>query len=165
MGNHGLLYTCGSTNPTVFMCCVQTQRAMVDVGCSEAQSTMQKASHDVETYVCGGYLVYALLFSEAGGIPRDLRLMRSLLFLLLSFSKLLTLFCSLLGELHNKGERVGSFVLYHDASIEYFTIQYFPLLPHTINVLLVFVLFPLLLLLCPMRSFQRCLGDCTRIRW
>ena len=90
-------------------------------------------------------------------------------FLLLSYSKLLTVSYSLLGatELYNnRGERVGPVVLYFDASIEYFSRQHFPFAVLAICVLLVFVLFPLLLLLLyPMRSFQRCLGYCTRIRW
>ena len=90
-------------------------------------------------------------------------------FLLLSYSKLLTVSYSLLGatELYsNKGKRVGPVVLYYDASIEYFSRQHLPFALLAICVLLVFVVFPmLLLLLYPMRSFQRCLGYCTRIRW
>ena len=90
-------------------------------------------------------------------------------FLLLSYSKLLTVSYSLLGatELYNnRGERVGPVVLYYDASIEYFSRQHLPFAVLAICVLLVFVLFPMvLLLLYPMRPFQRCLGYCTRIRW
>ena len=90
-------------------------------------------------------------------------------FLLLSYSKLLTVSYSLLGatELYNnRGERVGPFALYFDASIEYFSRQHLPFAVLAICIMLVFVLFPLLLLLLyPMRSFQRCLGYCTRIRW
>ena len=90
-------------------------------------------------------------------------------FLLLSYSKLLTVSYSLLAvtELYdNRGERVGPAVLYYDASIESFSRQHLPFAVLAICVLLVFVLFPmLLLLLYPMRSFQRCLGYCTRIRW
>ena len=62
--------------------------------------------------------------------------------------------------------RVGQIVLFFDASMEYFSRQHLPFALLAICVLLVFVLFPLLLLLLyPMRSFQRCLGYCTRIRW
>ena len=90
-------------------------------------------------------------------------------FLLLSYSKLLTVSYSLLAvtELYdNRGERVGQAVLYYDASIESFSRQHLPFAVLALCVLLVFVLFPLLiLLLYPMRSFQRCLGYCTRIRW
>ena len=90
-------------------------------------------------------------------------------FLLLSYSKLLTVSYSLLAatELYNdKGERVGPVLLYFDASIEYFSRQHLPFALLAICILLVFVLIPLLLLLLyPMRSFQRCLGYCTSIRW
>ena len=90
-------------------------------------------------------------------------------FLLLSYSKLLTVSYTLLGVnklYNNRGERVGPVVLYLDASIEYFSRQHLPFAVLAICVLLVFVIFPLfLLILYPMRSFQRCLGYCTRIRW
>ena len=50
--------------------------------------------------------------------------------------------------------------------IEYFSRQHLPFALPAICVLLVFVVFPLLLLLLyPMRSFQRCLGYCTRMKW
>ena len=90
-------------------------------------------------------------------------------FLLLSYSKLLAVSYSLLAvtELfNNQGERVGPVVLHFNASIEYFSRKHLPFALLALSVLLVFVLFPLLLLLLyPMRSFQRCLGYCTRIRW
>ena len=90
-------------------------------------------------------------------------------FLLLSYSKLLAVSYSLLDAstlYNNRGERVGPVALYYDASIEYFSRQHLPSAVLAICILLVFVLFPmLLLLLYPMRSFQRCLGYCTRIRW
>ena len=90
-------------------------------------------------------------------------------FLLLSYSKLLTVSYSLLAvsvQYNNRGERVGPVVLYFDASIEYFSRQHLPFAVLAVCVLLVFALFPMLtLLLYPMRSFQRCLGYCTRIRW
>ena len=90
-------------------------------------------------------------------------------FLLLSYSKLLTVSYSLLAvtELYdNRGERVGPAVLYYDASIESFSRQHLPFALLAICVLLLFAVFPMLiLLLYPMRSFQRCLGYCTRIRW
>ena len=90
-------------------------------------------------------------------------------FLLLSYSKLLAVSYSLLDAnylYNNRGGRVGPVVLYYDASIEYFSRKHLPFALLAICVLLVFVIFPLLLLLLyPMRSFQRCLGYCTRIRW
>ena len=90
-------------------------------------------------------------------------------FLLLSYSKLLTVSYSLLNAstLHNsRGETVGPTVLFFDASIESFSREHLPFALLAICVLLVFAVFPLLLLLLyPMRSLQRCLGYCTRIRW
>ena len=90
-------------------------------------------------------------------------------FLLLSYSKLLTVSYSLLAAstlYNNRGEKVGPVVLYCDSSIEYFSRQHLPFALLAISVLLVFAIFPMvLLLLYPMRSFQRCLGYCTRIRW
>ena len=91
-------------------------------------------------------------------------------FLLLSYSKLLTVSYSLLDAnylFNNRGERVGPVVLYYNASIEYFSREHLPFALLAICVLLVFVIFPLLhmLLLYPMKSFQKCLGYCTRIRW
>ena len=90
-------------------------------------------------------------------------------FLLLSYSKLLTVSYSLLNgvELYNNtGRIISPVVLYYDVSIEYFSRQHLPFAVPALCVLLVFVIFPLLLLLLyPMRSFQRCLGYCTRIRW
>ena len=90
-------------------------------------------------------------------------------FLLLSYSKLLTVSYKLLDTntlYNNTGKTFGPVVLYYDASIEYFSWQHLPFALPAICVLLVFVVFPLLLLLLyPMRSFQRCLGYCTRIRW
>ena len=90
-------------------------------------------------------------------------------FLLLSYSKLLAVSYSLLDadyQFNNRGERVGQVVLYYNASVEYFSREHLPFALLAICVLLVFVIFPLLLLLLyPMRSFQRCLGYCTRIKW
>ena len=67
-------------------------------------------------------------------------------FLLLSYSKLLTVSYSLLGttELYNnRVERVGPVVLYNNASIEYFSRQHLPFAMLAICVLLMFVLLPL----------------------
>ena len=89
-------------------------------------------------------------------------------FLLLSYSKLLTVSYSLLEftRLSNgRHETVGT-VLTYDASIEYFSRQHLPFAMLAIIVLLVFVALPLLIfLLYPTKLFQRSLGHCTRIRW
>ena len=111
-----------------------------------------------------------LLVSEGRWDPKGSVINAFATFLLLSYSKLLTVSYSLLDAstlYNNRGERVGPAVLlYFDASIEYFSRQHLPFAVLAICVLLVFVVFPmLLLLLYPMRSFQRCLGYCTRIRW
>ena len=67
---------------------------------------------------------------------------------------------------NNTGRTISPAVLYYNASIEYFSKEHLPFAVLALCVLLVFVIFPLLLLLLyPMRSFQRCLGYCTRIRW
>ena len=65
-------------------------------------------------------------------------------FLLLSYSKLLTVSYTLLGvtELYNnKSERIGPAALYLDASIEYFSRQHLPFAVLAICVLLVLVIF------------------------
>ena len=67
-------------------------------------------------------------------------------FLLLSYSKLLTVSYILLGatELYNnRGERVGPVVLYNNASIQYFSRQHLPFALLAICLLLVFVVFPI----------------------
>ena len=90
-------------------------------------------------------------------------------FLLLSYSKLLTVSYKLLDAstlYNNTGKTFGPAVLYYDASIEYFSREHLPFALPALCVLLMFVVFPLLLLLLyPMKSFQRCLGYCTRIKW
>ena len=87
-------------------------------------------------------------------------------FLLLSYSKLLTVSYSLLDAnylFNNRGERVGQVVLYYNASIEYFSREHLPFALLAICVLLVFVIFPLLLLLLyPMSKY---LVHCTTRRW
>ena len=62
------------------------------------------------------------------------------------------------------GSVVGIY-LYYDASIEYFGKKHFPYAILALFVVATFILFPLLLLLLyPMRCFQRCLDRC-RVRW
>ena len=89
-------------------------------------------------------------------------------FLVLSYSKLLTVSYSLLDftSLHNsRGENFGT-VLTYSASIEFFSRQHLPYAILSMSVLLMFVILPLLILfLYPTKVFQRSLGYCTRVRW
>ena len=87
-------------------------------------------------------------------------------FLLLSYLKLLSVSFDLLVPTHVyniNGSSLGLY-LYYDATIEYFGEEHLPYGVLAVFVLLIFILFPLLLLLYPMRCFQRCLG-CCGIRW
>ena len=88
-------------------------------------------------------------------------------FLLLSYVKLFNVSFDLLvpTKLYNvNGSSLGLY-LYYDATIEYFGAEHLPYGVLAVFVSLVFILFPLLLLLLyPMRCFQRCLG-CCRVRW
>ena len=88
-------------------------------------------------------------------------------FLLLSYLKLLYVSSDLLipTTVYNiNGSSLGLY-LYYDATIEYFGEEHLPYGVLAVFVLLVFNLFPLLLLLLyPMRCFQQCLG-CCRVRW
>ena len=89
-------------------------------------------------------------------------------FLLLSNIKLLTLSTDLLTPtyVYNMNGTVLGIYLYYDASIEYFdTKKHLPYAMLALFVVVVFILFPLvLLILHPMQCFQRCLGHC-RVRW
>ena len=88
-------------------------------------------------------------------------------FLLLSYLKLLGVSSNLLiptQVYHVNGSLVGLY-LYYDATIEYLGEEHLPYGVLAVFVLLVFILFPLLLLLLyPMWCFQRCLG-CCGMRW
>ena len=87
-------------------------------------------------------------------------------FLLLSNVKFLSVSFDLLTptEVHSiNGSSLGLF-LYYDASIAYFGKEHLPYAVLALLLLLIFVLLPMLLLLYPMRCFQRCLGLCG-VRW
>ena len=88
-------------------------------------------------------------------------------FLLLSYVKLLSVSFDLLiptHVYHVNGSLVGMY-LYYDATIEYFGDKHLPYAVLALFVMLVFILFPiLLLLLYPLRCFQQCLG-CCGVRW
>ena len=89
-------------------------------------------------------------------------------FFLLSYMKLLSVSFDLLipTYVYNMNGSVVGIYLYYDASIEYFgTKKHLPYAILALFVVLTFILFPiLLLLLYPMRCFQRCLGHCG-VRW
>ena len=88
-------------------------------------------------------------------------------FLLLSNIKLLSVSFDLLVPIYvynMNGSVVGTY-LYYDGSIEYFGKKHLPYAILALFVVLIFIILPiLLLLLYPMRCFQRCLGHC-RVRW
>ena len=89
-------------------------------------------------------------------------------FLLLSYSKILFVSCSLLhyvGVYDSSGKRVGPLVVYYNASVPYFSREHLPYFFLTIFVLVIFIVMPLLiLLLYPTKIFQYCLGCCS-MRW
>ena len=88
-------------------------------------------------------------------------------FLLLSNIKLLSASFDLLipTSVFNMNGSVVGIYLYYDASIEYFGKKHLPYAILALFVVLIFIIFPILLmLLYPMRCFQRCLGHC-RVRW
>ena len=87
-------------------------------------------------------------------------------FFLLSYLKLLSVSFDLLVPMnvHSMNGTVGSY-LYYDATIKFFGHEHLPYAVLALFIVFVFLLFPLLLLLLyPMRCFQRCLG-CCRVRW
>ena len=88
-------------------------------------------------------------------------------FLLLSYVKLLSVSANILVptwvyDVH--GRKIGLY-LYHDATIKYFSKEHLPYAILAAAVCFTFILAPLLLLiLYPMRCFQRCLG-CFNASW
>ena len=88
-------------------------------------------------------------------------------FLLLSYVKLLTVSGALLFPrwVYNEHHRKIGLYLYYDAAIRYFSEEHLPYAIVALAVVFIFILAPLLLLiLYPMRCFQRCLGR-FRVRW
>ena len=88
-------------------------------------------------------------------------------FLLLSYMKLLSVSGALLfpRPVYDKHYRRTGLYLYYDSTIRYMNEEHLPYALVAIAVLLIFVFAPLLLLiLYPMRCFQRCLSHC-RVRW
>ena len=88
-------------------------------------------------------------------------------FLLLSNIKFLNVSFDLLipTYVYNMNGSVVGLYLYYDASIEYFGKKHLPYAIVALFVVLIFIIFPiLLLLLYPMRCFQRCLNHCG-VRW
>ena len=88
-------------------------------------------------------------------------------FLLLSYVKLFSVSSDLLVPTHVynvKGSPLGLY-LYYDATLEYFGEEHLPYAVLAVFVSLVFILFPLLLLLLyPMWCFHQCLS-CCGVRW
>ena len=88
-------------------------------------------------------------------------------FLLLTYVKLLSVSLDLLAptQVYNvNGSSLGVY-LYYDATIEYFGEEHLPYAVLAVFVLLVFIIFPLLLLLLyPMQCFHQCLS-CCGVRW
>ena len=89
-------------------------------------------------------------------------------FLILSYSKILFVSFSLLHSnsiRNNTGEKEGSLIFYHNATVPYFGSEHLPFALLAISVLAIFIVLPvLILLLYPTRVFQRLIG-CCNTRW
>ena len=88
-------------------------------------------------------------------------------FLVLSNVKLLSVSFDLLipARVYSTNGSVVGLYLYYDASIEYFGKKHLPYAILALFVVLIFIIFPiLLLLLYPMRCCQKCLG-CCKVKW
>ena len=88
-------------------------------------------------------------------------------FILLSNIKLLSVSFDLLSptSVYNMNNTVIGTFLYYDTSVEYFGKKHLPYAVLAVFVVVIFILFPiLLLLLYPIRCFQRCLG-CCGVKW
>ena len=93
-------------------------------------------------------------------------------FLLLSFSKILFASFTLLygirvDVLNENGTWISSpFVMYYDSTVKHFSDNHLPFAVVSICVVLVFIVFPILLLiLYPTRIFRRCTTYCRFRRW
>ena len=102
--------------------------------------------------------------------PRETILSTCATFLFLSYSKFLFVSISLLFHIHVhncSGEVIpNSSVLLYDPSIKFLHSEHIPYVILAITVIVVFVVFPpLLLLLYPTRLFRKCLNCCGFRRW
>ena len=102
--------------------------------------------------------------------PKETILNTCATFLLLSYSKFLFVSLSLLFHVHAlscKGAVIpNSSVLLYDPSIKFFHSEHIPYIVLALSVIVIFVLFPpLLLLLYPSRLFRKCLSCCGFRRW
>ena len=93
-------------------------------------------------------------------------------FLLLSFAKILSVSFTLLYgvrvKLVNRNGTLSSYplVLYYDSTVEYFNDDHLPLAVVSVCVLLIFIAFPIvLLILYPTRIFRKCIRCCRFRRW
>ncbi len=87
-------------------------------------------------------------------------------FILLSYSKILFVTCTsfrMSTLLFIPSNRVENQV-YYNASIRNFSAGHLPFAAFAIFTVFIFIVMPLLLLLYPVRIFQKCL-DCFRVRW
>ena len=90
-------------------------------------------------------------------------------FLLLSYSKILTVSLSLLQNhghaRDSSGDKVGPLTIYYNATVPYFGTEHLPFALLAIFISATFIVLPvLILLLYPTRLFQRCIGCCSQ-RW
>ena len=93
-------------------------------------------------------------------------------FLLLSFSKILfvsfTLLYGIRVKLVNRNGSLSSYplVLFYDSTVEYFNDDHLPLAVVSACILLIFIAFPIvLLILYPTRIFRKCIRCCRFRRW
>ena len=102
--------------------------------------------------------------------PKETILSTCATFLLLSYTKFLSVSISLLVSVHVRdcnGEVItNSVVLLYDPSVKFLCSEHIPYVILALSVVIVFVLFPpLLLLFYPTRLFRKCLSCCGFRRW
>ena len=102
--------------------------------------------------------------------PKETILSTCATFLLLSYSKFLFVSVSLLFNIHVQicsGKVIpNSSVLLYDPSIKFLHSEHIPYIVLALSVIVIFVLFPpLVLLLYPTRLFRKCLNCCGFQRW
>ena len=89
-------------------------------------------------------------------------------FLLLSFSKILFVSFSLFyrTKLHYTDPFPDKYVLFYDPTVEYYTPEHIIFVAIAVCVLVIFIIFPIvLLILYPTRLFRRCVSCCGFRRW
>ena len=89
-------------------------------------------------------------------------------FLLLSFSKILFVSCTLLYTFHTmyNDDHLSKFVLYYDPTVEFHTQEYTLFAAIAGCVLVIFIICPtILIILYPTRLFRKCVSCCGFRRW